>query len=397
MRWQQPRYRGAGQPFRPRRTHRHDETGAGKPLREEPPPCSLPPEPPDPLPLHSFRALNTVALRAHASGSPGMGLSEPYTAAFRTGRNLSMALLRTVHGFFRSVRRSLNPALCLSSQFGVLFSVNNLHFLSWSSIRPVTPVYYFSHKNFKVHADIGLSENSMWRHLVVLDTGAGHNCIRKPPLSPGWESALRTNRAPCARSKWSPFMIHGRICLFVRVGRHAVRNNFLVCDSLQDTDAIQSNVYAIYARDRYVRMADGSEAPIVRRPTLLSTQAGTKVERLVKQRDAALRDPPHQPPCGEDPDAGQGRPVLSDKICAAEGVVLQPHSQSWVEAVCSRRGVIVVEPRAALLAKAGISATNGVAQVAPLHSFPLMVDNVGEKPYHLCKGTVVAHANRTRY
>ncbi len=139
--------------------------------------------------------------------------------------------------------------------------------------------------------------------------------------------------------------------------------------------------------------ADWSETLLVRRPTLASTQAGTKVEKLIEQQDAALRAPRYQPPCCEDPDAGQDPPVLSDKIYAAEGVVLPQRSQSWVQAVCSQRRLIAVEPRAALFAKPGISTANRVAQVAPSHPFRHMVVKVGEKPYHLH----LAHPNRIRY
>ncbi len=61
-----------------------------------------------------------------------------------------------------------------------------------------------------------------------------------------------------------------------------VRTYFLDCDSLQvacllGTGFIQSNVYALYARDRYIQIADGSGTPIVRMSTLASTPVGTKV------------------------------------------------------------------------------------------------------------------------
>ncbi len=63
-----------------------------------------------------------------------------------------------------------------------------------------------------------------------------------------------------------------------------------------------------------------------------------------------------------------------------------------MQTLCSRCGVIVVEPRAGLLTKAGIGAANGVAKVAPLRPFRLTVVNTGEKPHYLHKGTVLAHA-----
>ncbi len=138
---------------------------------------------------------------------------------------------------------------------------------------------------------------------------------------------------PVHGANGSPLVIHGRISLGVRVGRQVVRTNFLVCDSLQvacllGTDFIQYNVYAIYARDRYVQMAEESGTPIVRIPTLASTPVGTKVENLIRKRDAALRSARDQPPSGDDSDAGQDYPVLSDKIRAAEGVALPPRSQT---------------------------------------------------------------------
>ncbi len=65
-------------------------------------------------------------------------------------------------------------------------------------------VQYFLRDNFKVHTDIGLSEKSMWRHLVVLDTGAGPNCIGSQHSLPDGNPALRTNRATLCTEPMGP-------------------------------------------------------------------------------------------------------------------------------------------------------------------------------------------------
>eukprot|EP00171_Calliarthron_tuberculosum_P022455 IDg22455t1 len=38
-------------------------------------------------------------------------------------------------------------------------------------------VLLFSKHNYKVHADIGYTDNLMWLCTMVFDTGAGPNCI----------------------------------------------------------------------------------------------------------------------------------------------------------------------------------------------------------------------------
>eukprot|EP00171_Calliarthron_tuberculosum_P008177 IDg8177t1 len=54
-----------------------------------------------------------------------------------------------------------------------------------------TDVLLFSKQNYKVHADIGYTENLMRRRTMVFDTGAGPNCIAHKALPPGTEELIK--------------------------------------------------------------------------------------------------------------------------------------------------------------------------------------------------------------
>eukprot|EP00171_Calliarthron_tuberculosum_P007272 IDg7272t1 len=58
-------------------------------------------------------------------------------------------------------------------------------------------VLLFSKQNYKVHADIGYTDNLMWRCTMVFDTRAEPNCIARKALQPGMEDLI--NPSPSIR------------------------------------------------------------------------------------------------------------------------------------------------------------------------------------------------------
>lgn len=57
--------------------------------------------------------------------------------------------------------------------------------------RSTTDVFLFTKQNYTVHADIGYTDNHMWRCIMVFDTGAGPNCIARKALPSGTEDSIK--------------------------------------------------------------------------------------------------------------------------------------------------------------------------------------------------------------
>ena len=233
-------------------------------------------------------------------------------------------------------------------------------------------------ENYKVKANIGLSTSSLWRHVAVLDTGAGPNCVNRDSLPPGWQRRLRPVPGYSVYdASGGTLKILGVVTLAVEVGRCRVKAEFIVCDRFQvpfilGTDFTDRFVTGIFPKDKYVEMEDGSTTPIIQafRGPELPTRVEDGREKLTKERD--------QP--------------RSNRIRVSRPVRLSPNSQTWVEVVCERRGQLVIVPRPALLPRMGIAVANGIADVQPGRPFRVLVSNVRDVPCMLHKGTVVAHA-----
>jgi hypothetical protein len=131
-------------------------------------------------------------------------------------------------------------------------------------------VFLFTKQNYKLKASIGYSSSLMWQRLVVLDTGAGPNCVSKSALPPGThEPILPPPKIRILGAGGGQLPIAGTITLTVRFGPYAVKSQFLVCDSLQvdyilGTEFIDRHVQNIQVQDRFVELIDGTEVPILR-------------------------------------------------------------------------------------------------------------------------------------
>eukprot|EP00171_Calliarthron_tuberculosum_P000842 IDg842t1 len=188
----------------------------------------------------------------------------------------------------------------------------------------------------------------MWRRRVVIDTGAGPNCVAKTALPPGASKILHS--PPNIRllgAGGKPLAIQGVVTLSVRVGRHIVNAQFLVCDTLQST------IFSIFSNKK--------------------TADGKPIE-------------------GKTPVAEPKSTPTSNKIRIARPATLGPRTQTWVTVVTKRRGTIIIEPRSSLATTHFVSATNGVETVKKDIPFRLLVANFGDRTVRLHKGQIIAHA-----
>lgn len=127
-------------------------------------------------------------------------------------------------------------------------------------------------RNYKVYADLGVSDQYMVRQLSVLDTGAGPNFLVESLIPPHLRSRIRaTPLVDIADANNRPLSTVGVIDLLVRLGHYVVKLDFLVCKQLAapvilGCDFCDRFVESIRPRARTVEMEDGTSVPIVRRP-----------------------------------------------------------------------------------------------------------------------------------
>lgn len=83
----------------------------------------------------------------------------------------------------------------------------------------------------------------MWRKVVVMDTGAEPNCVKKSEIPPGTDELFRSPLKFCLlRTGGKLIAIHGSVTLSVRVGIRKVIYQFLLFDTLQ-VDCILGTEY----------------------------------------------------------------------------------------------------------------------------------------------------------
>ncbi len=239
---------------------------------------------------------------------------------------------------------------------------------------PAREVYLMQADNYKVLANIGTTKKVLKRRPMVVDTGAGPNCISKSALSSLGDAVVK--ESPLYRvfdANGHPLSLVGTVSLLVEVGKCRVTAEFIVCDKLQvpiilGTDFTTRHVEAILCRKGYIQMTDGSQIPILNRKTgpRTETQApGT--ENLNPTRPSSL-------------------------IRVAQGTRLGPKTQRWLEVVCDQRGDIFISPSSRTRTIKGLIVANGVHVVKPQVPFRILVSNIEEKPIWLQKGTVIANA-----
>ena len=170
--------------------------------------------------------------------------------------------------------------------------------------------------------------------------------------------------------------IAGTIDLVVQVGESIEHVNFLVAKKLATAVILgcgfcDRHVESIRPRDRTVVMDHGSTVPIIRKS---SAPVGDDTKGTVEEELA-----PAAPRC-------------SPRIRVTKRVKLQPDTQTWVEVVTKRQGLILVEPVERLYNDRTCLTAAGVADVRSNEPFKLLVANFGPKAVDLKPNQVVAMA-----
>lgn len=227
----------------------------------------------------------------------------------------------------------------------------------------------------------------MWRKYVVLDSGAGPNCIAKAAITPGSERFIAPPPRIRVRGAGGDALgISGQVTLAICLGDTLINVPFLVCDTLQaeallGTEFIDAHVRNICCEDKFVELKTGTEVPILRTSQASPPDADATANRRKNKKNG------HTNQKFETQGASS-----SNKIRVARSKLLQPHTQTWVTVQTERKGAIIIEPRSSLSHNQAVATSNGVAHVRPHVPFRVLVANFGDRAVRLHKGQIIAHA-----
>ena len=264
--------------------------------------------------------------------------------------------------------------LCEGSVTGVDWGILQRPWRRFSPPRAPDSIMLLSKRNYKVYADIGYDSTLSVRRLATLDTGAGPSFIRKDQLPPQVQSRIRRKELPSiVDANRKPISTLGTVRLALGLGNSHCQVEFIVADRLAvplilGADFCDRYVHAIYPRRRAVELGDGSEVPIIRRPT--------------------KRHPGSVPiPASLEFLPAKGR--VSLKVRACESIVLEPRTQTWVQVTAPISGLHALQPSENLYANGSIVITNGVVQVDTNRPFRVLIANMGANPYRVTKNQVL--------
>ena len=215
-------------------------------------------------------------------------------------------------------------------------------------------VLLFSLHEYRIVASLGLEKLSLVAFGVFVDTGAGLNLVRRNALSPDWlrqvvtskeEEQVRLRDANIARLRTS-----GTVTLWLQTGSRIIPVPFLVVDDLSvpvilGCTFIDGNAHAILPQDRSIRWTDGSVTEILRGPLV-------------------------------DGDRSMG---VSCVLRATHKTRLAPSAASvvWVRTMSGGLGQVFGTSR--LITTHGVNIANGVHDIVPGLSFPVIVTNFGAR------------------
>ena len=231
-------------------------------------------------------------------------------------------------------------------------------------------------RNYKIHADIGLTRRATRRFVAVLDTGAGPSFIKRDALPDGIDDLIRKDPSATriVDANKRNVEVEGTLDLSVNIGGRVEVVKFnvvprLAVDVIIGCDFCDKHVEAIRPRRRLVELDDGTTVPIVRRPD--------------KRPPGAIPLPEEQVYVPSDKRA-------SPKVKVAEKVTLQPESQTWVKVRTESEGLVIVQPYAPLFQRYQCAVATGVHQPEPDKPFGVFVANFSSKPVTLSLNQVVA-------
>ena len=246
--------------------------------------------------------------------------------------------------------------------------------------------------HYTVSASLGLSAKATHPTQVVLDTGAGHNVIRRDMLPEGWKKFITANKDLPTLCDATGHVLDTpyEVLLRVRFGNALYRVAFIVaeklsCPVLLGTRFLNAHVDAINCRKGTVAFTGdtlpilGHHAPgerwfdpdkrIVEFQEYTTMEDGTKVKI--------------------------GREKTMTHIRLANACDLKPHSQTTVLVTTRMKGLIVTEPKASLAHKFGVRIMNSVHEVTESRPFTVILSNLSSKKRRLPKGMIIGHASRS--
>lgn len=131
--------------------------------------------------------------------------------------------------------------------------------------------------NYKVRGRFAVHRNEAFETNIILDTGAGPNCVALDALPEGWEKFASSKpdvslRAANGRS----VSTKGYVSLFIQLGEHLFKQDFLVCASLPvsiilGTQFLDARLKAIDSQEQRLVLKDKSYLPIARDVATLAT------------------------------------------------------------------------------------------------------------------------------
>ena len=177
-------------------------------------------------------------------------------------------------------------------------------------------------RNYKIYASVGADSNRLVRYLIVLDTGAGMNFIRRSEIPDGLHQHVYQGPVPEIRDANNRIInTSGILRLVVRINGSTSVVEFVVCDRLAAPVILGAAfcdkfVEAIYPRRKEVELVDGTVTAIVRRP----------LKRL--------------PAAEQIPEGGlDDRPDIrkTSKLRVAKATLVKAQAQTWVPVTSDRK------------------------------------------------------------
>ena len=246
--------------------------------------------------------------------------------------------------------------------------------------------------HYTVSASIGLTHKATVPTQVVLDTGAGHNVIRRSSLPKGWQDYVTTNKDLPTLCDASGHVLSttSEVLLRVRFGNALYRVTFVVVDKLScpvllGTRFLNRHCDAIHCRKGTVAFT-GDVLPILGRHAPGQPWQDPDRNVIEYHEYVTLQD-------GTTVRTGKDNGLTSIKL--ASQCVLPPTSQTQVLVTTRMRGLIVTEPKGSLSAKFHVRAMNSVHEVQENKPFTILLSNFSKRARRFPKGMIVAFATRS--
>lgn len=233
------------------------------------------------------------------------------------------------------------------------------------------PVCALSLYNYKVEAQIGASRHSLMPVVSVIDTGAGPNLVKAELVPAQVLQSLDSNRQVVNLASASNHRLEtlGVVHLIVQVGQQASRHPFVVtrqlsADVILGCTFLDNHVEGIFPRRRYIELASGDIAPILRRESKIPSMQRSKEDPKLPR--GPLKDQ-----------------VTDNLLRVTKMVVIPPGTEQVVRVSTPCRGLRFLETRPDIYDRKRVAMSNGLAGVRPNVPFDVKVANFSHRPQTL--------------